>query len=166
MDLVSNFVGSISPHLFGDNNHSITQNIDFGDKTFENILEEQMSKNIEQNKTNFIDNLGLPSGVYIGDLDGAKPVFDVQNLQDDKVTSINQTENSPLAYSKDEKDMSTSEYLTFFKSIFDSKPSLTDTSNSGLFQFERKSAANQYGKYSKNVVTNLSEFVADAIKLG
>ena len=41
---------------------------------------------------------------------------------------------------------------------------MTDTSNSGLFNFERKLAATSYDKYAKNIVTDLSEFVADALR--
>lgn len=165
MDLVSNFVGSISSNIFGENKQVTQPNIDLGDKTFADMLEEQMNKEIDKNKPNFIDSLGIPSGVYIGDLDGMNPVFDTQtNNSLNSVKPVNEFENTASSNYKDIKDMSTSEVLTFFHSIFDTKPTMTDTSNSGLFEFERKTAANYYSKYSKNIVTDLGEFVTDALR--
>ena len=161
MDLVSNFVGSISPSMFGNNTQGIKPSIDFDDNTFSNLLEKQMNKEIEQGKQNFVDSLGLPTGINIAELDGS------YNERDDKLLAIkpvNEFEKTDFNYVKNPKDLSTSEVLTFFSSLFESKPTLTDTSQSGLFDFERKLAASQYGQYAKNLVTDLSEFVADAFK--
>lgn len=166
MDLVSNFVGSISPNMFGGNNQSVTSNVDLQDKTFADMLEEQINKEMEQDKTGFADRLGLPGGIYIGDFDGLRPSFDLKAETAEQIKPVNEFENADFLNYKDIKDMSSSEVLTFFKSIFDNKPSITDTSNSSLFEFERKTAANQYNKYSKSVVTDLSEFVSDALNLG
>ena len=140
MDLVSNFVGSISPNMFGGNTQGVTQNVDLGDKTFSDMLEKQINKEIEQHKSTFADSLGLPTGFNIADFDGSVPQFkfgmNVNENKLDAIKSVNDMENSVL--NRDEKDMSTSEFLTFFQSLFDSKPTMTDTTSSGLFDFERK----------------------------
>lgn len=161
MDLVSNFVGAISPSMFGNNTQNITPIFDLDDNSFSDILEKQMTKEIEKNKPNFIDKLGLSNGINIGDLDGR--IIEKDNTFD-AVNSVNKYEKTDFNNLNNPKDLSTSEVLTFFNSLFESKPTLTDTVNSGLFDFERKIAANQYGKYAKNIVTDLSEFVTDALK--
>lgn len=165
MDLVSNFIGGISPNTFGINNIGVASNAVSGDKTFADMLEEQINKQTEQSKISITDNSLFPNGVYIGDFDGPSPAFDVQTSNKaDTIKHVNEFENADMSNYKDVKDMSSSEILTFFKSIFDNKPTITDTSNSKFFEFERKIAANQYSKYSRNIVTNLGEFVSDAIK--
>ena len=167
MDLVSNFVGSISPNMFSGNTQSITQNYDLEDTTFSDMLEKQINKEFEQIKPNFVESLGLPTGFNIADFDGTIPQFkygmnNTENNENKLDTVKPEFENSMSNSDKD--NISTSELLTFFNSLFDSKPTLTDTSNSELFQFERKTAANLYSKYAKNVVLDLGEFVADTLK--
>ena len=154
MNLVSNFVGSISPSMFGNTAQGISPSINLDDNTFSDLLEEQLNKKIEQT-TNYVDSLGLPTGFNIEDL---------VNHNSNTVNTENKFENTDLQSDKNPKDLSTSEVLTFFNSLFESKPTLTDNINSGLFEFELKSAANQYSKYAKNIVTDLSEFVTDTLK--
>ena len=166
MNLVSNFVGSISPSMFGNSAQTISQDIDLKDNTFSDMLEKQIQKNIEQEKPNFIESLGLPDGLNISEFDGTIPQFSIKNIkQIDNIAPINEIEKTELSNFKNAKDMSTSEVLTFFNSLFESKPTLTDTARTGLFDFERKVAASSYGKYARNIVTDLSEFVSDALKL-
>ena len=167
MDLVSNFVGIVSPSLFGENNtQGISQGYDLGDKTFADLLEKQMRQNIEQNKPNFIETLGLPTGFNITDLIDSQnqTAVNTENAFD-KIKAVNETENQSMTNLSTKKENSTSEVLTFFNSLFDSKPTLTDTSKSNLFDLERRIAAGSYGKYAKNIVTNLGEFVTDTLKL-
>ena len=165
MDLVSNFVGSISPNKLGINTQGITPEFDLDDKTFSDILEKQMQKLTEQDKTNYINNLGIQSGIDIGDFDHSVSHF--SGNQEDRleaINAVNQSENK-FFHDMNPQEMSTSEVLTFFRSLFDSKPTMTDTSNSALFDFERRTAASQYSKYAKNIVTDLGEFVSDALKI-
>ena len=55
--------------------------------------------------------------------------------------------------------------VTFFTSLFDSKPTLTDTSSSELFYFERKVAAGKYNRYARNIITDIGEFITDTMKM-
>lgn len=173
MSIVSNFVGSLSPEMFSDSVKGITKNIDMDDTTFSDLLEKQINSNLQKNQQNFINNLGLPSITNIIDAD---EIFSQHNLYANKelggnsdmldsIKPINESENPSLGSSPEEKDMSTSEVVTFFSSLFDSKPTLTDTSNCGLFNFERKVAAGEYDKYARNIITDLNEFVSDTIKM-
>ena len=166
MDLVTNFVGTISPSIFGDkNNQGVTPNVDLEDKTFSDMLERQMQKEIEQNKTNILSNLNFPNGINIADFDSNIPQFTVNTENKlESVKPVNEFEKSTLPDDFSKKEMSTAEVLTFFNSLFDNKPTLTDTTRNGLFDFERKIAANLYGKYSKNIALDLGEFVADTIR--
>ena len=161
MNLVSNFVGSISPNMFGENAQGLKPSMDIDDKTFADMLEKQMQKEIQQTKPNFIDMLGLPTGLDINNFNTENNII---NMERNAVSKSNETFEASMN-NNSSKDSSTSEVVTFFSSLFDSKPTLTDTIRTGLFDFERKVAANSYGKYAKNIVTNLGEFVSDAIKL-
>lgn len=167
MDLVSNFVGIVSPSLFGENNsQGISKDYDLGDKTFADLLEKQMRQNIEQNKPNFVETLGLSTGFNIADFIDIpnQAAVNTENAFD-KIKAVNETENQSMTNLNTKKENSTSEVLTFFNSLFDSKPTLTDTSKSNLFNLERKIATGSYGKYARNIVTNLGEFVIDTLKL-
>ena len=160
MDLVSNFVGSISPSMFGGKTQNVTPSVDLEDNTFSNMLDKQIQKEMEQTQPNFMETLGLPSNLNIEDF-----INTSQHIAEINTGAPSNTINSIEFNNTDQKNMSTSEFLTFFNSFFDSKPTLTDTSNSGLFEFERKLAATQYNKYSRNVVTDINEFVTDALKM-
>lgn len=155
MNLVSNFAGLISPNMFGENSQSLKPSIDINDRTFADMLEKQLQNEIEQNKPNFVEMLGLPTGLDISN-------FENQQMNLDSINKIQETANAGLDNTP--KNPSTSEILTFFSSLFENKPTLTDTSRNGLFDFERKTAANSYDKYARNIVTNLGEFVSDTIK--
>ena len=166
MDLVSNFVGIVSPDILGENNKNVSPNFDLEDKTFSDLLEMQMQKKIEQN-TNFTDTIGIPSGFNIIDLTSNNQQLNANT--DNKsmpINPINENEKTDFFDFNTRKDFSTSEVLTFFNSLFESKPTMTDTHSSGLFDFERKVAAGSYGKYAKNIVMNLGEFVSDTLRKG
>lgn len=164
MDLVSNYIGELSAAQFGHKKEGVNSNFDLNDDTFANILEKQMNNSVNkiENNMNQIGNLGTPAGIDIGDFDGISPVFETNKVQDR--AGINATENSGFNFFNNLKDFTTSDVITFFPSLFDSKPTLTQTQSNGLFDFERKFAANSYGKYARNIVTDLQEFVTDTIK--
>ena len=160
MDLVSNLAQTMLSKAIEGNSSEVTSQVDLNDKTFSDLLDKQLNNQLEQNGQNFIDNLGIPSisGLDMGDLDG-------HNLsQIDSVRSIDKYDNALSDKFNSGKDFSMEEVLTLFTPLFETKPNMADTENSGLFEFERKTAANQYSKYSKNVVTDISEFVTDALK--
>ena len=56
--------------------------------------------------------------------------------------------------------VTTSEAVTFFTSLLDSSKEGAD-SRSELFDFAKKQASDFYNKYSRNVVTDVKEFVDD-----
>ena len=49
--------------------------------------------------------------------------------------------------------------------IHNGKTSRTETTNNGVFNFERKTAANFYNRYAKNIITDISEFAENALKI-
>ena len=168
MNVLSNFVGSISPELFNGGSKNITQNVDLGDTTFSDMLEKQINKDIQQNKENLMNSLNMQTGININDLVTAHNPYESFNIHSDKVDGIkplNEAEKTFYYDLNNTEGKSTSEVVTFFKSLFDSKPTMTDTSSSGVFDFERKIAAGKYDRYAKNIVTDLNEFVTDTIKM-
>ena len=173
MNAVSNFVGSISPDMFGNNAKSIAQNFDMGDTTFSDLLEKQINKIQQTNQFDFVNSLDFYTGINMGDFDGTLPQFGVNtnnkfgenNDMLESIKPIQESENSASVNLKDTKNMSSSEVVTFFKSLFDSKPTLADTSTSSLFEFEKKMAAGKYNQYARNIVTDLTEFVSDTMKI-
>ena len=155
MSLVSNFIGEISSFQFGGK-PSITPNFDLNDQTFSELLAKQMSVKQEENLNNYMSLMGLPAGFDLQNLNSAESDNSINSVQPSSKTSdINSSEEC----------VTNSEMLTFFTSLFDDKPGLADTSDKGLFNFERKLAANSYGKYAKDVITDVAEFVEDALKL-
>ena len=148
MSLVSNFVGEISASMFGGNSvKGVTQKLDMDDNTFENILEKQINSGINRNSS---------FGLNIGEIDGySNTVGNVDRTDTDiNIEKFNTAGN-----------YTTSEILTFFPSVFNSKNHLTDVLSNGLYNFERKLAMNSYGKGAINIVTDISDFVTDALKI-
>ena len=170
MSVVSNFVGSISPELFSTGGKNVNQNVDLGDTTFSDILEKQITKDMQRNRENLMKSIGMQSGININDLVTAQNPYGMNSdiKTDNKmeaIQAINETDGSFHHDMSNPESMSTSEVVTFFKSLFDSKPTMADTSSSGLFDYERKIAAGKYDRYAKNIVTDLNEFVTDTIKM-
>lgn len=163
MNLVSNYIGAILPNQIEGAVQGITQGINAVENGFEELLAKQMEKIPEQININISGNIGMPSGLNIGDFDTANPIL--QNEGMNPVNKVNEIDNSGMPDFKNIKDMTTSEVVTFVTSLFDNKPTLTQTTDTGLFSFERKLAANTYGKYAKGLVTDLQDFVADTLKL-
>ena len=162
MDLVSNLASTMLSKAMEGNSSEVTTQIDLGDNTFSNLLDKQLNNRLEQNEQNFINNLGIPSisGIDLGELDG-------HNLES-QFNAIKPTEGLDIdqqAKFNTGKDFSMEEVLTLFNPLFETKPTMAETTNNGLFDFERKTAANLYDRYAKNVVTDISEFVTDALKI-
>ena len=157
MSLLSNYIGEISPAQFG-NGQNGTSNVDLNDTTFSDLLEKQMNVSNDNN----INPTGNFSGFDIGLLDGVSPIFETNKIQEHAV--VNKAESSGFNFFSNLKEYTTSDVITFFPSLFDSKPTLTQTQSNGLFDFERKVAATSYGQYAKNIVTDLQEFVTDTMK--
>lgn len=137
MSLVSNFIGNI-PSI-GAEGIQAAQNFDLNDTTFENLLQKQIDNKFNIQNDSFIGKLGMPSGFEIDGLDMPLQEVDIQNSS----AKIN--------------DKTTSETVTFFTSLMDNK----ENSNSEIFDFAKKQATNLYNKYSKSIVTDISEFVED-----
>lgn len=161
MDLVSNLANTMLSKAIEGGSQEATSQVDLNDKTFANMLDKQLNNQLAQNGQNFIDNLGIPSisGIDIGDFDGHSS----NNLS--AIKPVDNYEATQHAKFNSGKDFSMEEVLTLFNPIFESKPTMADTANNGLFDFERKSAASQYSRYAKNIVMDLGEFVSDALKI-
>ena len=161
MDLVSNLASTMLAKAIEGNSTETTSQVNLNDKTFANLLDKQLNNQLEQNGQNLVNNLGIPyiSGIDMGDLDG----HNISQLN--KIQPVDSYNKDLFNKYESGKDFSMEEVLTLFNPLFDSKPSMADTSNSGLFDFERKTAASQYSKYAKNIITDLSEFVTDALKI-
>ncbi len=138
MSLVSNFAGGISPLQIGKEFQKITNDFDMNDHTFADLLNTKMLG---------MDSSMMPKGVNI---------LDFQNSNLNTIQTGNSIDKNPV------KDMTTSEVVTFTKSLFDS--SNMQNERSPLYNFSRKNAADFYSKYSKNSAMNLAEFVEDTIK--
>ena len=163
MDLVSNYIGSLSSSQFGDKSGNISPNSDLNDNTFENILNDKLSRIMDENKMiNSLGELGMPAGINIADFNENNSALNTN--ADNLINSLYKSDNSQ-AFNFKNNEYTTSDILTFFSSVFDSKPTMAQNTDSGLFSFERKLAANSYGKYARNIITDLSEFVTDTMKM-
>ena len=156
MSLVSNYIGEIAASQFSGGKNGAASGIDLNDSTFSDLLEKQLNNSIDPMPQT--GGFSPVSGINIGDFDGKVSQFNNQTNQ------IHEINHSSLDKYNNPKEFSTSEILTFFPSLFDTKPMLTETLTNGLFDFERKTAANLYSKYAKSVVTSLGEFVSDALR--
>ena len=161
MDLVSNLASTMLSKAI-EGNKEVTSQVDLNDNTFANMLDKQLNNQLEQNGQNFINNLGIPSisGLDLGELDGhnLESQFKAIKPTDDLDINLQAKYNSG-------KDFSMEEVLTLFNPLFDTKPLMAETTNNGVFNFERKTAANFYNRYAKNIITDISEFAENALKI-
>ena len=166
MSLVSNFIGGIS----GINNlgaSGITQNFDLSDTTFAELLEKQLNNQEESKRVNsLLGALGIPAGMQIDGMDGAEfteTAFDqaeALGAKTDAEKSEEENQNNNIIDLNNDGEITSSEVRTFFSSLLDNGATGQEA-RSELFDFAKRQAANFYDKYSKNVVTNLTEFVDD-----
>ena len=164
MSLVSNFVGNISS-IGLNNGVSSTPSFDLNDTTFSELLEKQLNKSsqVQNSSTNLIDGLGMPPGIQIENLDGT----DFSETAQDQVEAVGEkidtteTDNTTNPFDmNNDGDVTTSEVVTFFSSLLDNN-SQGQNARSELFDFAKKQATDFYNKYSKNVVSNLTDLVDD-----
>ena len=169
MSLVSNFIGGISGISLGNN--TVTPNFDLNDTTFSELLEKQLNTTDKtEGLSNSLGTLGIPAGLQIDGMNGAEfteTAFDQAEAfgaktDAEKSEEENQTNN--IIDLNNDGDVTSSEIRTFFGSLLDSG-STGQEARSELFDFAKKQAANLYDKYSKNVVTNLNDFVSDVKEL-
>ncbi len=150
MSLVSNFVGGISASQFGGSG-KVSPDFDLNDTTFSDLLEKQLNTRPENDSSGITGMLGMPSGFPIENADFPEPV------ESTKAAEVIETPNV-----NPENETTTSEMLTFYSSMLDNNPE-NQNSHTQIFDFARKQAANFYQKYSGNMVTDLQEFVSDAL---
>ncbi len=135
MNLVSNVIGQIGLSGTG----KVAPNFDLNDTTFAELLNKQIEgMNGAPRLEAPAFNLGAPAGFEI---EGIEPEMNVQEISND--TNSN--------------DLTTSETVTFFSSLLENK----GNPESDIFDFAKKQAANLYNKYSRSIVTDVSEFVED-----
>lgn len=157
MSLVSNFIGGISSVGVGGLNP--LQNLDLNDTTFSDLLEKQMEVKPKEENNNIFASLGMPAGMKIENVDFSEKVQDQMECLGDKMTSEKANETNMLDLDGD-GSVTTSEAVTFFTSLLDNS-NFGNDSKSQLFDFAKKQASNFYNKYSRNVVTDVKEFVED-----
>ena len=165
MSLVSNFIGGIGFNPGINGNNGVTSQFDLNDTTFAELLEKQLNNNINNSTpTNSImDGLGMPPGIEIKPLEGTEFSDTVQDQMDavgEKTNNI-ETDNSTNPFDMNgDGDVTTSEAVTFFTSLLDMGAD-GQNARSELFDFAKKQATDFYSKYSKNVVSNLTDLVDD-----
>ena len=159
MSLVSNFIGEISSSQFGGISN-IGQNFDINDTTFSDLLEKQM-KIPTKEENNIMSLLGMPAGLQIQNIDGTdffEKAFDQIEANGEKIETKTTEFNS--FDTNQNKDITTSETVTFFSSLLDNSLQ-NQNSHSELFDFAKKQATNLYSKGASSVITDLEEFVTD-----
>lgn len=165
MSLVSNFIGGIGFNPEVNGNKGVTSQFDLNDTTFAELLEKQLSNNInnQTQSDNIIDGLGMPPGIQIENIDGTEFSNTAQDQAEAVGEKINTTEtdNTANPFDMDKNgDVTTSEVVTFFSSLLENGTE-GQNARSELFDFAKRQAADFYNKYSKSVVTDLTEFVDD-----
>ncbi len=160
MSLVSNFIGGISSSGLSGLN-GLTQAFDLNDTTFSDLLEKQMDKKIQPTNEGLIGSLGMPAGLQIENFDGTEFSETAQDQMEAIGEKIQTEDNMSNPFDMNgDGQVTTSEAVTFFTSLLDSSKEGAD-SRSELFDFAKKQASDFYNKYSRNVVTDVKEFVDD-----
>ena len=157
MSLVSNFIGGISS--VGVGGQKPLQQLDLNDTTFSDLLEKQMETKPKEESNNIFASLGMPAGMQIENVDFSEKVQDQMEALGSPQAPEKVNETNILDLNGD-GNVTTSEAVTFFTSLLDNS-NLGNDNRSQLFDFARKQASNFYNKYSKNVVTDVKEFVED-----
>ena len=154
MSYIPNYNNIISSDYSIKNKNNI--NFDFlNDNHFAQLLNERINHYGEQN--NWLSLFGI---------EATKPIFENSgfNIQD-LISSVNQVGSyiqkidlNPI------NQITTSEMMTFMSSPFDSHNS-ENHSNNNIFNYIKRSAVNTYNKCASSAITNLTEFVKDAMKI-
>ncbi len=154
---MSNFIGGISS--VGVGGQKPLQQLDLNDTTFSDLLEKQMETKPKEESNNIFASLGMPAGMQIENVDFSEKVQDQMEALGSQQAPEKVNETNILDLNGD-GNVTTSEAVTFFTSLLDNS-NLGNDNRSQLFDFARKQASNFYNKYSKNVVTDVKEFVED-----
>ena len=146
MSIVSNNIGAIQQNI--GNKAGQNSNVDLSDKTFSDLLDKQMD----------MKNFSIPPifGAPSGFTEGGTNIIDL-------ISSVHQKGGVEQVAKIDDSDIGTSEMVAFLTKPFDSHAALER--NNMLMDFAKKQASNFYNKCASNVITNLSEFVEDSLKL-
>ena len=155
MSLVSNFIGGISSS--GLNGLGVNPNYDLNDTTFSDLLEKQMEVKPKEENNNIFASLGMPAGMQIENIDFSEKV---QDQMEATGQDVNPVEKKNMLDLNGDGDVTTSEAVTFFTSLLSNSAEGSEN-RSELFDFAKKQASNFYNKYSRNVVTDIQEFVDD-----
>ena len=152
--MASSYIGIVQPNGLGGKGTGIPSGVNLDDSTFSDLLEKQM--NTESSDNNWLS-LMCTQPVQGIQNNG----FDIQDL----INSSNKIQNDVQNFdiNKDE-DITTSEMLTFLSSPFDTHNHKNHL-NHDFLDFAKKQAANFYNKCASNVITDLTEFVEDTLKL-
>jgi len=144
MNLIEELVNQIStPGLGG-----ITkpQGFDQNDNTFEKLLMQQMNEgmNIEMNSNvQSIGNMGAPAGFVIEPLDAPESVAKIEPIDTSDVQI---------------KEIDMDDYIT-------NQIKHPNENNKGFLDFAQKHAANAYNAFAGKYVTDLKEFIGDAVAM-
>lgn len=159
MSLVSNFIGGIGVNTLGSQSSPLKA--DLNNTEFEDLLKKQLETNLQPEAANSIGTLGMPAGFEIENLDGTEFSETAQDQIEAVGEKIDTDENisNPFDMNGD-GNVTTSEAVTFFTSLLDNDKE-GESSRSQLFDFAKKQASNFYNKYSRNVITDVNEFVDD-----
>ena len=150
--MASNYIGLVSSAQLGGEKINPSKYFDIDDKTFSDILNKQLQFK-DANDTSWLSIMG-----YNPVQNGAMNIQDMI-LSSRKTNDLFQNN----VINPDEK-ITTSEMITFLSSPFDTHNKMNQ-SNSNFMDFARKQATNSYTKCASNVVTGLTEFVQDTLKL-
>ena len=148
MSIVSNYIGAI-PSNFANKGQAVS-GVDLEDKTFSDLLDKQID--LQEPQNGFTSPLGIPAGF----------VENGTNIVD-MISAVNQPKGISPILGIDENEIGTSEMVAFLTKPFDSPSALEK--NLSLMDFAKRQASNFYNKCASNVITNLSEFVEDSLKL-
>ena len=166
MSIVSNFIGGIGGINPNGGINGIAPQFDLNDTTFAELLEKQLNAQEESKGVNsLLGALGMPPGMQIDGMDGAEfteTAFDQAEALGAKTDTEKRedVQNDNLIDLNNDGEISTQEVRTFFSSLLDNGTTGQEA-RSELFDFAKKQAASFYNKYSKDVITNLNEFVDD-----
>ncbi len=165
MSLVSNFIGGIGGINPNGGISGISPQFDLSDTTFSELLEKQLNSQDEIDAgSGLTGTLGIPAGMQIDGMDGkefTETAFDQAEALGAKTDGEKEEENrNNIMDLNNDGEVTNSEMLTFFTSLLDNDSS-GQQARSELFDFARRQAADFYNQHSKNVITNISEFVDD-----
>ena len=148
MSLIESLINQISTKGLGE--ITSPQGFDLNDDTFAKLLNKQLNLQESVVQNNLVGEMGIPAGLFIEPFDGELYADMAQNQLD--FTGYNELSreeyiNQPVEF----KDIDMGDY---FSKMLQNSENSTDFMN-----FARKHASNLYNQYSRNVITDSTEFV-------